>query len=181
MTCDFVSPSSNGSCCLRCGPSPPLQNIHLTIDWTNGPLEKTVDKLAEGAHEEFRLFLSAEPPPSLERGIAISVLQNSIKLTNEPPEGMKQNLARAYGNFSEEMFEACAKQGEFKSIVFALCYFHAAILERKKFGVGNLPDAASGIGWNMNYPFNTGDLLCCGQVGRVACRFEGCPLASPVL
>jgi len=140
-----------------------LQNIHLTIDWTNGPLEKTVDKLSEDAHEEFRLFLSAEPPPILEKGIAISVLQNSIKLTNEPPEGMKQNLARAYGNFTEEMFEACAKQGEFKSIVFALCYFHAAILERKKFGVGNLPNAASGIGWNMNYPFNTGDLLCCGQ------------------
>ena len=50
-----------------------LQNIHLTIDWTNGPLEKTVDKLSEGAHENFRLFLSAAPPPSLERGIAISV------------------------------------------------------------------------------------------------------------
>ena len=40
---------------------------------------------------------------------------------------------------------------------------HAALLERKKFGVGNLPNATSGIGWNMNYPFNTGDLLCCGQ------------------
>ncbi len=23
--------------------------------------------------------------------------------------------------------------------------------------------AVAGIGWNMNYPFNTGDLLCCGQ------------------
>lgn len=21
----------------------------------------------------------------------------------------------------------------------------------------------AGIGWNMNYPFNSGDLLCCGQ------------------
>ena len=31
-----------------------LQNIHLTIDWTAGPLEKKVDKLAEGAHPEFR-------------------------------------------------------------------------------------------------------------------------------
>lgn len=29
--------------------------------------------------------------------------------------------------------------------------------------MGNLPGATSGIGWNMNYPFNTGDLLCCGQ------------------
>jgi hypothetical protein len=57
----------------------------------------------------------------------------------------------------------CTPQAEFRSIVFALCYFHAALLERKKFGVGNLPGATSGIGWNMNYPFNTGDLLCCGQ------------------
>jgi dynein heavy chain len=34
-----------------------LQNIHLTIDWTSGPLEKKVDKLAEGAHPEFRYYL----------------------------------------------------------------------------------------------------------------------------
>lgn len=66
-----------------------LQNIHLTIEWTSGPLEKKVDKLVEGAHPEFRLFLSAEPPPSLETGLPISLLQNSIKLTNEPPEGLK--------------------------------------------------------------------------------------------
>lgn len=143
-----------------------LQNIHLTIDWTNGPLEKVVDKLSEGTHAEFRLFLSAEPPPALEKGLAISLLQNSIKLTNEPPQGMKQNLIRAYGNFSEEMFESCAKQAEYKAIVFALCYFHAALLERKKFGVGNMPGATSGIGWNMAYPFNTGDLLCCAQTAN---------------
>ena len=140
-----------------------LQNIHLTIDWTSDSLDKKVDKLAEGAHEDFRLFLSAEPPPGLERGLPISLLQNSIKLTNEPPEGLKPNLLRAYGNFNEEMLESCAKQQEFRSIVFALCYFHAALLERKKFGVGNLIGAKSGVGWNMNYPFNTGDLLCCGQ------------------
>lgn len=48
-----------------------------------------VDKLVEGAHPEFRLFLSAEPPPALEKGLPISLLQNAIKLTNEPPEGLK--------------------------------------------------------------------------------------------
>lgn len=31
-----------------------FQNIHLTIDWTSGPLEKRVDKLADGAHPDFR-------------------------------------------------------------------------------------------------------------------------------
>ena len=122
-----------------------------------------MDKLSEGAHPEFRLFLSAEPPPLLEKPLPISLLQNSIKLTNEPPEGLQANLRRAYGQFSEEILESCAKQAEFRMIVFSLCYFHAALLERKKFGVGNLPGARSGIGWNMNYPFNTGDLLCCGQ------------------
>ena len=143
-----------------------LQNIHLTIDWTCGVLNEIVDKLAEGSHEDFRLFLSAEPPPSLERGLPISLLQNSIKLTNEPPEGMVPNLKRAWGNFTEDGFEMCSKPGEYKSISFALCYFHAAMLERKKFGVGNLPGASSGIGWNMNYPFNTGDLLCCAQTAN---------------
>ena len=40
--------------------------------------------------------------------------------------------------------EGCAKQAEFRAIMFALSYFHAALLERKKFGVGNLPGATSG-------------------------------------
>jgi len=140
-----------------------LQNIHLTIEWTTKELDKVVDKLSEGAHENFRLFLSAEAPPALEKGLPISLLQNSIKLTNEPPEGLKPNLIKAYASFTEDMMEGCAKPTEFRAIVFALSYFHAALLERKKFGVGNLVGAKSGIGWNMNYPFNTGDLLCCGM------------------
>ena len=31
-----------------------LQNIHLTIEWTAGALEKKIDKLSEGAHANFR-------------------------------------------------------------------------------------------------------------------------------
>jgi dynein heavy chain len=141
-----------------------LQNIHLTIDWTSGPLEKRIDKLADGAHPDFRLFLSAQAPPTLERPLPVSILQASILLTNEPPEGLKANLLRAYGNFSEDIVEGCAKQTEYRSILFALSFFHATLLERKKFGVGNQPGARSGIGWNMGYPFNLGDLLCCGQL-----------------
>ena len=55
------------------------------------------------------------------------------------------NLRRAYGQFNEELMEGCAKQAEFRAIIFALSYFHAALLERKKFGVGNLPGATSGV------------------------------------
>jgi dynein heavy chain len=86
-----------------------LQNIHLTIEWTSGPLEKKVDKLIEGAHPDFRLFLSAEPPPALEKGLPISLLQNSIKLTNEPPEGLKVGV-QSLGSVS---------------VVTTCCYMHA--------------------------------------------------------
>jgi dynein heavy chain len=61
-----------------------------------------------------RLFLSAEPPPALERPLPLGLLQACVKLTNEPPEGLRPNLARAYGALPEDLLEGCAKQGEFR-------------------------------------------------------------------
>ena len=45
--------------------------------------------------------------------------------------------------------EMCARETEFKAILFSLCYFHAVVCERRKFGAQ---------GWNRVYPYNTGDL-----------------------
>jgi dynein heavy chain, axonemal len=92
--------------------------------------------------------------------------RNLVFLPPPIPTALQANLIRSWNNFNEEILDGCAKQGEFRAIVFGLCYFHACLLERKKFGVGNMPGATSGIGWNMNYPFNTGDLLCCGQTAH---------------
>merc|ERR1711939_758847 len=123
-----------------------LQNIHLTPSWTKYSLEKRLDKLAGDSHENFRLFLSAEPHDS----IPISILQACVKLTNEPPEGMQANVKRSINYFNNEMLEECSKQSEFKCITFGLVYFHACLLQRKKLGT---------IGWNFFYPFSTGDLV----------------------
>lgn len=62
---------------------------------------------------------------------------------------MLANIHKALDNFSEETFDQSSKVTEFKSILFALCYFHAVVAERRKFG---------SQGWNRVYPFNVGDL-----------------------
>ncbi|KAL4648151.1 dynein heavy chain 9, axonemal-like [Arapaima gigas] len=126
-----------------------LQNIHLVAKWLS-TLEKKLEQHSEGGHENFRVFISAEPSGTPESHIIPQgILENSIKITNEPPTGMHANLHKALDNFNQDTLEMCARENEFKSILFALCYFHAVVAERRKFG----PQ-----GWNRSYPFNTGDL-----------------------
>ncbi|XP_063817028.1 dynein axonemal heavy chain 9 isoform X3 [Pseudophryne corroboree] len=126
-----------------------LQNIHLVAKWL-GTLEKKLERHSEGSNPNFRVFISAEPAGSPDGHIIPQgILENSIKITNEPPTGMHANLHKALDNFNQDTLEMCTRETEFKSILFALCYFHAVVAERRKFG----PQ-----GWNRSYPFNTGDL-----------------------
>ena len=126
-----------------------LQNIHLVKTWLPR-LEKKMEEICDGAHPNYRLFLSADPASNpANHCIPQTILESSIKITNEPPTGIHANLHKALDNFTQETLENCSKEAEFKSILFSLCYFHAVVAERRKFG----PQ-----GWNKNYPFNTGDL-----------------------
>ncbi|CUG51588.1 dynein heavy chain, putative [Bodo saltans] len=101
--------------------------------------------------KDFRIFLSAEPSPT----IPIGILQRSVKLTSEPPTGIQQNIKRALTNFVDEPWERSSKPTEVRAVVFTMCFFHAVVVERKKFG----PQ-----GWNRVYPFNVGDLTTCIDV-----------------
>merc|ERR1712073_119196 len=97
--------------------------------------EKLIEEQSEGANETYRLFLSADPAPSRDAHIIPqSILETSIKITNEPPSGIFANLTKAFDNFNQETLESCSKETEFKSILFSLCYFHAIVSERSKFG-----------------------------------------------
>ncbi|ESO12478.1 hypothetical protein HELRODRAFT_155577 [Helobdella robusta] len=126
-----------------------LQNIHLVSRWLPA-LEKLLEQYSLESHADFRVFISAEPAPTKESHIIPQgILEAAIKITNEPPTGMFANLHKALDNFSQDTLEMCAREAEFKSILFSLCYFHAVVSERRKFG----PQ-----GWNRIYPFNTGDL-----------------------
>lgn len=80
-----------------------LQNCHLAASWMIR-LEEIVKKRSENpyeVHEEYRLFLSSMPAKTF----PIAVLQNSVKVTNEPPKGLRANIKRAFNEMSPQFFE----------------------------------------------------------------------------
>ena len=127
-----------------------LQNCHLAKSWMNR-LEEIVKGFNEpGArlNKDFRLFLSAMPTPFF----PVSVLQNSVKVTNEPPKGLRANIRRAFAEIEPAPFEEHELKLDWRRIVFGICFFHAILQERKKFGP---------LGWNIKYEFNDTDRECC--------------------
>lgn len=89
-----------------------------------------VDELAHGAlgsqpvHPDFRLWLTSMPSSVF----PVPVLQNGIKLTNEPPKGVKANLARSYNQLGSDVLYSCpSKPTEWKRLLFSLTMFHAVV------------------------------------------------------
>ncbi|OQS01914.1 dynein heavy chain [Thraustotheca clavata] len=122
-----------------------LNNVHLMPKWLLD-LDKWLNNISasEGVHKEFRVFISSDPSPL----IPIGILDKSIKLTNEPPTGLKANVKRALCAFPKAVIDEIEPRT--RCILFGLCYFHSIMLERKRFGAQ---------GFNMNYPFSAGDLI----------------------
>lgn len=92
------------------------------------------------------MWLSSGPTPEF----PISILQAGIKMTTEPPKGLKANMRRLYGLITESQFELCQAKSKYKKLLFALVFFHAVLLERKKF---------QQLGWNVVYSFNDSDFV----------------------
>ncbi len=125
-----------------------LQNCHFAGKYIYA-LEQWLEVLSpHKTHKDFRLWLTSMPTASF----PVAILQNSVKMTMEPPKGLKANLTGSYNKDpinSLEFYNGHSRPNEFKRLTFGLCFFHAVIQERRLYGP---------LGWNIPYEFTDSDL-----------------------
>ncbi|XP_075164298.1 dynein heavy chain 3, axonemal [Haematobia irritans] len=131
-----------------------LQNCHVAVSWM-GELERICNDntLTESAHPDYRLWCTSYPSTVF----PVSVLQNSVKMTNKPPKGLKANMQRSFNSdplvrdkfFTNAFMHMEEANRSWLRGVFALVFFHAIVQERREFGP---------LGWNIPYEFSEADL-----------------------
>ena len=118
-----------------------LQNCHLLLSWMSR-LETLLAGMT-APHPDFRLWLTTDPTDAF----PIGILQRSLKVVTEPPDGLKLNMRSSYSRLTPAVLEE-SQHPAYKPLVYGLCWLHAVVLERRKYGK---------VGWNVPYDFNESD------------------------
>ena len=77
------------------------------------------------------------------------LLQIAVKITDEPPSGLKAGLRKSYNAWLNTDWIEAVNGEEWRCALFSLCFMHSVVQERRKFG---------SLGWNIPYEFNQTDL-----------------------
>jgi len=74
------------------------------------------------------------------------------KVTGEPPAGMRAGVLRSYMTLVDQDRLERVETEQWRQLLFALCFMHSAVQERRKFGP---------LGWCVPYEYSTGDITAC--------------------
>lgn len=97
-------------------------------------------------HPDFRIWITCEP----DNNFPLGLLQMAIKMSFVPPSGIKAGLSRTFNTqINPDFLERVEPLDRWKSAVFAVCFMHSIVLERRKFGP---------LGFTVPYEYNYGDM-----------------------
>jgi len=120
-----------------------LQNCHLGTDYMT-EVEETLTKTPE-IHSSYRLWITCE----ITSRFPIGLLQMCIKVTLEPPAGLKASLHRTYTTMVTQETLDKVDHEKWRMLLYTVAVLHSMVQERRKFGA---------IGWCVPYEFNNSDL-----------------------
>lgn len=122
-----------------------LNNCHLSVDFM-AELEEILNPKDKEVNPDFRLFITCEPNNEFPLGL----LQMAIKVSIQPPKGLQASLSRTFSTMiNQDFLEKVEPYHQWRSIVFAICFMHTIVYERRKFGP---------LGFCIPYHFNASDL-----------------------
>ena len=126
-----------------------LQNCHLGLPFMEG-FEELLGKIRvnEATLPDFRLFITTEPNPKF----PIGLLQLAVKVTCQPPSGLRAGLMRSYTVIVDQDRLERVETAQWRVFVYALCFQHSVVQERRKYGA---------MGWCVPYEYNDGDINAC--------------------
>ncbi|GBG33042.1 Dynein heavy chain 7, axonemal [Hondaea fermentalgiana] len=147
-----------------------LQNCHLAVSWMPA-LERIVELTSEATcNRQYRLWCTTYPTDDF----PVSILQNSVKMTLEPPRGLRANILSSYlqDPIAEPGFMdmVVSRPVEWRKLLFSLSFFHAIVQERVKFGPS---------GYNVPYEFSESDrIISTRQLAEFLDLYDQLPFAA---
>ena len=98
-----------------------LQNCHLGLGFLD-MLDDIDANMKDSCSGDYRLFITTEP----HRKFPIALLQRSIKVTNEPPAGLRAGMLRSYTVLVDQDKLERIDTAEWRTLLYSMCFspFH---------------------------------------------------------